>query len=188
MSHKVIIVTAPSGAGKTTIVKELLKQIPQIAFSVSACTRERREGEVEGRDYYFLTKEAFEEKISNNEFLEWEEVYANYYYGTLKKEVDRLWNADKVIIFDVDVKGAENLKKYFNKKALAIYIKPPSLEVLKERLKSRKTESHESLEKRIARATMELDYEDHFDLVILNDNLNDAKTKALEEVKLFIGQ
>ena len=186
MSQKVVIVTAPSGAGKTTIVRALLRDIPEMVFSVSACTRARREFEREGVDYYFLSKEDFIRKIGQGEFLEWEEVYRDNFYGTLKSEVDRIWNDGNVIIFDVDVKGAENLKKYFGDKALAMFIKPPSLETLVERLSNRRTETPENLQKRIARATMELNYEDRFDVVVVNDNLEEAIGKAKAYVLQFI--
>ena len=184
--NKVIIITAPSGAGKTTIVHELLKRVDQLAFSVSACTRPQRANEVDGEDYYFLTQEEFEEKVSNGEFLEWEEVYEGSVYGTLKSEVERIWRKNQVVIFDIDVLGAKNLKDHFGIQALAIFIKPPSKEILFDRLKQRGTESEDSYNKRIARASRELEAESDFDAVIVNDDLSIAVNEAVSLVKSFI--
>jgi guanylate kinase len=183
---KLIIFTAPSGAGKTTIVKSLLKSIPNLYFSISACTRDQRYGEVNGLDYYFLSARDFKNKIESGDFIEWEEVYDNQYYGTLKSEVERLLNEDKNVIFDIDVRGAINIKKYYGEKALTIFIKPPSPEILIARLKNRKTEDEESLRKRINRAKDELLQENKFDLTIVNDDLETAIEKAEEIVKRFI--
>lgn len=183
---KVIIFTAPSGAGKTTLVRHLLKNIENLSFSVSATTRPKRESEVDGKDYYFLDSETFQSKIDEGAFIEWEEVYAGCHYGTLESEVQRIWSSGKHVIFDVDVKGATNIKKHYGEKALAVFVKPPSLDVLIERLKARKTETPESLQKRIARATMELDYENSFDCVVLNDDLTIAKQDAMRIVQDFL--
>lgn len=185
---KLIIITAPSGAGKTTIVKYLLEQIPTLAFSVSATTRSIRPNETDGIDYYFMTAETFKNKIDNHEFVEWEEVYPGRFYGTLKVEVKRLWDAGKQIIFDVDVKGAMHLQNKFPERTLSIFIKPPSIEVLIERLQKRKTETAQTLETRVERFKLELAYENKFDKVIINDVLASAQTEALQAVKEFIGR
>ena len=185
--HKrVVIFTAPSGAGKTTLVRHLLKNIPTLSFSVSATTRPKRASEKEGIDYYFLDNQTFQEKIEQNEFIEWEEVYEGCRYGTLKSEVNRIWEMGNTVIFDVDVKGATNIKKYYGEQALAVFVKPPALETLIERLTDRKTETPESLNKRIARATMELGYEQNFDRIVLNDDLATAKKEALQIVQDFL--
>ena len=186
--HKLIIVTAPSGAGKTTIVKRALEKFPQLAFSVSATSRARRPYEVEGVDYYFLTVEAFKAHIAAGDFLEYQEVYENQYYGTLKKEVERLWSLGKVVIFDVDVKGALNIKRAYPKHSLALFVKPPSPQVLYERLKNRNTESPESLQKRIAKAAEELTYEQKFDYVVLNEELERAVLDAETSITAFLAR
>jgi guanylate kinase len=183
---KAIIFSAPSGAGKTTLVKHLLTTLPILSFSVSACSREKRVNEIEGTDYYFLSKEAFREKIQKDEFLEWEEVYDGNYYGTLKSEIDRIWKEGKHVIFDVDVVGGINLKKYFGENALAIYVEAPSLETLENRLRSRKTENEDTISKRIAKAKDEITFKSKFDLVIVNDDLEKAKAEALEKVKAYL--
>ena len=183
---RVIIFTAPSGAGKTTLVRHLLQKNANLRFSVSATTRTKRTKEIEGRDYHFLDNNTFQTKIDNNEFIEWEEVYEGCRYGTLKSEVDRIWESGKQVIFDVDVKGATNIKKYYGDKALAVFVKPPSLNTLIERLTNRKTETPETLQKRIARATMELKYENTFDYVVLNDDLDTAKKEAVKVVNDFL--
>jgi len=181
---KLIIFSAPSGAGKTTIVKRLMEENPQLAFSVTATTRKKREHEVDGKDYYFISPGEFKKKIENGEFLEWEEVYKGQYYGTLKQEVERLLSEGKHVVFDVDVKGALNLKKIFGKDALAIFVMPPSLEELKRRLENRKTETEETLKKRISKAEYELTFAPEFDVIILNDDLE----KAVAEAKKYIEQ
>jgi guanylate kinase len=183
---KLIIFTAPSGAGKTTIVKHVLKQITDLSFSVSACTRNPRDNETDGIDYYFLSLETFKEKIEKGEFLEWETFYQGQYYGTLKKEVERLWALQKHVIFDIDVKGAVNLKNKFGDKALTIFVKPPSESVLIERLTNRGTENSQTLNERISRAKMELKFEDKFDITLLNENLEEAKSNAVQIVQNFI--
>lgn len=186
--NKVIIFCAPSGSGKTTIVKHLLKTNNQLAFSVSACTRPKRENEVDGKDYYFLSHDAFKNKLVHGEFLEYEEVYGGNFYGTLKSEIDRIWNEGKVVIFDVDVEGGLNLKEYFNEKALAIFVKPPSVEVLAQRLKERSTETEEMLQIRVGKAVLELAYENKFETVLLNSNLEETLLKAENLVNNFIAQ
>jgi len=168
---KLIIVTAPSGAGKTTIVRHLLSVFDELDFSTSATTRDMRPGEMDGRDYYFLSHEAFKSKIENDEFVEWEEVYDNQFYGTLKSEIDRIWKKGKHVIFDIDVNGARNLQKLFPKDALSIFIQPPSEAALLERLQGRKSEDSDSLKKRMARSSKELTYANYFDLVLVNDIL-----------------
>ena len=158
MSGKVIIFSAPSGAGKTTIAKEILRRIPNLEFSVSACSRPIRKGEKDGVDYYFLTIEDFKRKIDNDEFLEWQEVYPGSYYGTLKSEMQRIWNDGKNVMFDVDTFGGINIKKIYKDKALSIFIKTPTIETLEERLKARGTETEDSLKKRMDKAKIELSY------------------------------
>lgn len=183
---KVLILTAPSGAGKTTIARHLLSAFSQLAFSVSATTRPRRAGEVDGKDYYFLSIPDFDNKVKQDAFVEWEEVYPGKRYGTLKAEVDRLWAADKVIVFDVDVLGAQNLKTYFGAQSLSLFIQPPDLETLEERLRNRATESDATLQERLKRARMELAQAHHFDKVLINGNLEQAKAQATEWVSNFL--
>lgn len=184
MQDKVVIVTAPSGGGKTTIVKELLAHFPQLEFSISACTRAPRPGEKKDTDYFFLTTEEFKNKIRNHEFAEWEEVYPGYFYGTLLSEIHRIHAAGKTVIFDVDVKGALSLKEFFGKKALSVFIKPPSEKILLDRLRGRGTESEEKIEIRMARALSELQYEKSFDKIIYNEDL----PKAVEDAKDAVGE
>lgn len=179
---KVVIFCAPSGSGKTTIVRHLLSVNPNLMFSVSACTRKQRKGEVNGKDYYFLSQEDFRNKISANEFLEFEEVYGGNFYGTLKSEIDRIWSLGKVVLFDVDVVGGLNIKKYFGNSALAIFVKPPSVEVLEQRLRFRSTETEETLKMRVGKAVKELAFETKFEKTILNDDLQ----KALEEAESLV--
>lgn len=172
--QKLIIITAPSGAGKTSIVKRLMQTNLPLGFSISACTRTRREGEVDGKDYYFISAESFKQKIQKKEFAEYEEVYEGSFYGTLNSEIERIWNNDEAVLFDIDVQGALHLKETFKEKALTIFIKPPSIEVLIERLTNRNTESEESLKKRIGKASIELQYEAKFDQVVENIELDKA--------------
>jgi guanylate kinase len=184
--NKLIIFTAPSGAGKTTIVKHLLNKIESLAFSVSATTRERRPNEIDGESYYFMTPGDFRQKVEEDAFVEWEEVYHDQFYGTLKSEVERLWADQKNIIFDIDVQGAMSIKNAYPKEAVTIFVKPPSQEILFERLKGRQTESPESLKKRIEKAAMELEFEIKFDIVLINDNLEKTLKTAENLVLDFI--
>lgn len=183
---RLVIVAAPSGAGKTTIVHHLIKKFPNLAFSVSATTRARRAHEAEGRDYYFMTVEDFKKKVAADAFLEWEEVYAGSYYGTLMSEIRRMKSIHKDIIFDVDVQGALNIKRNYPEGSLALFIKPPSLETLAERLRSRGTETPESLAKRLEKADFELTFEQKFDKTIVNDHLPTALKEAEKLVKTFL--
>lgn len=183
---KLIIITAPSGAGKTTIVKHLLATFNNLAFSISATSRTKRNGEVDGLDYYFLEAEQFKKCIAEDAFVEWEEVYPDLFYGTLKKEIERLWKEGKDIIFDVEVKGATNIKQKYPKETLAIYIKPPSKEALLERLSNRKTEDQNSLKMRMQRAEEELTFENKFDTIIVNDILETALHQAENIVGDFL--
>lgn len=183
---KSIIVSAPSGAGKTTIVHRLMTEIPALAFSISACSRSARPMEKEGEDYYFLGVEGFKKAIENQEFIEWEEVYTDHYYGTLRREVQRLWDEGKVIIFDVDVVGGLNLKALFKEHALSLFIKPPSVEILEKRLRARETESEERIALRIKKSGWELSQAESFDVCILNDDLEKAVLDAKTQVIRFI--
>lgn len=184
--NKVVIFCAPSGSGKTTIVKHILSVDNRLAFSVSACTRNKRANEEHGKDYYFLSHEEFKQRIANNEFLEYEEVYGGNFYGTLKSEVDRIWAMGKAVIFDVDVEGGLNIKKHFGDKALAVFVKPPSVEVLEQRLRYRSTETEETLRVRINKAVHELQYEDKFEYVLLNENLGEALVVAENLITGFL--
>ncbi|MCD4737550.1 MAG: guanylate kinase [Bacteroidales bacterium] len=183
---KCIIISAPSGAGKTTIVHSLLETVPTLEFSVSATSRKMRPGEKNGRDYYFLSPQEFKTRLNENQFLEWEEVYPDQFYGTLKSEVERIWKKGNHVIFDVDVYGGLNIKKYFKEKALPVYIMPPSFDVLKERLENRGTEGAESMNARMLKAKHELSKSDQFDLVVINDNLEDAIEDTVMVVKQFL--
>ena len=179
MYGKAIIFSAPSGSGKTTIVKHLLQKNPDLGFSISASTRDKRgRTEQNGKDYYFLPPAEFKKKIDNNEFVEWEEVYEGNFYGTLKSEIERIWGDNKNVIFDVDVKGGLNLKKYFGDNALAIFVKVPSIDVLKERLHDRGTETPESLSRRLFKAQFEMGFSDKFDVVLVNEHLDKSLTEA----------
>lgn len=186
---KAIIFSAPSGAGKTTIVQHLLDKHPELGFSISACTRDKRgRTEVDGVDYYFLTPEEFKKRIDNDEFVEWEEVYEGNFYGTLKEEVQRIWDSGRAVIFDVDVKGGLKLKKYFGDDALAVFVKVPSLEVLEERLKNRNSESSSSLSQRLYKAKFEMTFEKEFDVTLVNEDLPTSLKKAEDMVAGFIGK
>ena len=178
MKGKLFIFSAPSGAGKTSIVKALLKKMPRLEFSVSATSRPIRPGEVDGVDYYFLSPETFRQKIDQGEFLEWEEVYEGSYYGTLFSEVNRIWEKGHHVVFDVDVAGGINIKKQFGDQALAVFVMPPSLEELEKRLVNRKTETPESLKKRLSKARFELSFSGEFDHVVVNDVLETAIEKS----------
>jgi len=184
---KLIVFSAPSGSGKTTIVRHLLAQQElNLEFSISATSREKRGNEVHGRDYYFLSFEDFKTKIKNDEFLEWEEVYRDNFYGTLKTEVERIWNQGKHVIFDIDVSGGLRIKRKFPEETLAIFVKPPSIDELKIRLKKRKTESDDKINMRIAKASAELATAPLFDEIVVNEHLDDALKEAYELVSNFL--
>jgi len=183
---RLILITAPSGAGKTTIVRHLLSKYDELDFSVSATTREKRPKEIDGKDYYFLSHEDFKAKIAADEFVEWEEVYANQFYGTLKSEVERIWKLGKHIIFDIEVNGARNIQKTYPKDTLSIFIQPPSEEELLNRLKNRKTEDEASLKKRMARSVKELTFANYFDLILVNDNLEVALAEAENIIESYL--
>lgn len=187
MVGKLIILTAPSGAGKTTLVKHLLQVIPRLSFSVSATNRKMRSGETDGKDYYFLSTETFQSYIREDKFVEWEEVYSKQYYGTLRSEVERLRTAGQHIIFDIDVKGALSLKQQFAQDALAVFVMPPSLDMLIERLKQRATEDEESLRKRIEKASFEMSFQHEFDETLVNDQLELSLLRIEEIVNRFLG-
>ncbi len=184
--NKVVIFSAPSGAGKTTIVKEMLLRFPRLSFSVSACSRNARKGETHGKDYYFLSVDEFRNRIAKNDFLEWEEVYENNFYGTLKSEVERIWSEGKEVIFDVDVKGGINIKKYFGDQALAVFVMPPSVEELGNRLRGRSTDDEATILKRLEKAEYEISFAGQFDLRIVNDQLDVAMEEAFRALKTFL--
>lgn len=189
MTGKCIIFCAPSGSGKTTIVKHLLATNPNLGFSISACTRDRRgRNEEHGKDYYFLTPEEFKKKIDNDEFVEWEEVYQGAFYGTLKSEIERIWSTGKHVIFDVDVQGGLNLKKYYKDRALAIFVKCPSMEVLEQRLRARKTDSEEAISTRLFKVKFEMSFESRFDVTLVNNDLDHALKDAQKLVDDFINK
>jgi guanylate kinase len=184
---KLIIFSAPSGAGKTTIVHYLLDTFPEfLEFSVSACSRPKRNGETEGADYYYLSLEAFKQKIAMDEFVEWEEVYKDNFYGTLKAEIERIWHKGKHVIFDVDVNGGLNLKNIFREKALAVFVMPPSVASLEERLRKRETETPESIARRMGKAQMEIDKSSAFDRIVMNDTLEHAFEEAQKITREFL--
>ncbi len=190
MAHtgKAIFFSAPSGSGKTTVVKHLLNTNKDLGFSISATTRSKREGEVDGKDYHFLSVEQFEEKIKEGAFVEWEQVYEGLYYGTLKSEVERLWSFGKHVLFDVDVLGGLSLKKYFGKDGLAVFVKVPNVDTLEQRLRARKSESDESLVKRLEKVKYELSFEDKFDVTLINDKLETTLAEAEKLVAKFINE
>ncbi|MBP7173920.1 MAG: guanylate kinase [Cloacibacterium sp.] len=185
---KVLIFSAPSGSGKTTLVKHCLQKFPQLQFSVSATTRDLRGDEIHGKDYYFLKPDEFRKLISENAFVEYEEVYTDKFYGTLKKEIERIWNNGKVVIFDVDVLGGINLKKIFREQALSIFICPPSIQELEKRLTSRATDDTETIKIRVAKANEEMCHQKDFDKVVINDNLETAKIEIEKLIENFINQ
>jgi guanylate kinase len=187
-SHKAVIISAPSGAGKTTIVKALLERLPVLEFSVSACTRSMREGEQNGKDYYFLSLEDFKSRLAKDEFVEWQEVYTGSFYGTLKSELQRIWDQQKFVIFEVDAVGGINLKKYFGDQALALFIRPPSVEALENRLRKRNTENAASIEKRMGKALFELSMAEQFDTVVVNDDLEAAIKQTVTIVNEFLNR
>ena len=186
-SHKIIIITAPSGAGKTSITKHLLKTFPgELAFSISAATRQKRNYEKDGVDYYFMSVDDFKEKIQQNAFVEWEMVYEGKYYGTLTSEIHRIWQEGKVPLLDIDVQGAVHVQQEHREQTLSIFIEPPSVDELKKRLSGRGTETPESLATRINKATYELSFKDHFDKVIVNADLEKACKEAVDIISDFL--
>jgi guanylate kinase len=185
---KLIVFSAPSGSGKTTLVHYLLKKILNLSFSISATSRKPRENEIDGKDYFFLSKENFISKINNGKFLEYEEVYDGIFYGTLLDEVEKKWEKGKHVIFDIDVVGGINIKKLFPERTLAIFVKPPSIESLEERLNNRGDDSPEEIHQRVEKAKKEMEYSSQFDKVILNDKLEESKRIAFEYVDKFLSQ
>lgn len=183
---KCVIFSAPSGAGKTTIVHALLEQLDFLKFSVSACNREPRTNEKNGIDYYFLSTEEFKKNIENDAFLEWEEVYANNFYGTLKSEVQRIWNENKVVIFDVDVIGGLNLKKKLGQQALAIFVAPPTFDTLEKRLRYRSTETEEKIQTRLGKAKYEMSFAEQFDTILVNEILENSVSEAKHLIETFV--
>ncbi|GAB3040002.1 guanylate kinase [Spirosoma pulveris] len=187
MDGKLIIFSAPSGSGKTTIVKHLLAENNNLGFSISACTRDRRgRAEENGKDYYFLTPEEFKQRIDNDEFVEWEEVYVGAFYGTLKSEIERLWQSGKHVLFDVDVQGGLKLKEYYGDKALAVFVKVPDEETLRQRLIGRGSETEESLSKRLFKVHFEMSFQSRFDVILVNDDLDTSLQKAQKLVDDFV--
>lgn len=184
--NKVIIFSAPSGSGKTTLVRHCLEVFPELEFSVSCTTRNPRGNEQNGIDYHFISPDEFRQKISENAFVEFEEVYTDKYYGTLKSEVERIWNTGKTVIFDVDVKGGVSLKKYFGDQALSIFIMPPSIEELERRLVSRATDDAETIRTRVEKASDEMTFKDQFDKIVVNNDLDEAKSSVEQLLKNFL--
>ena len=183
---KAIIISAPSGSGKTTLVNKLLDTKLPLLFSISACSRAPREGEEDKKDYYFLSIEEFKEKIKAQDFIEWEEVYEGNFYGTLKKEIERIWKEKKHVVFDVDVIGGISLKNYFMENSISIFIKPPNMEVLSKRLKKRNTEDRKSIKNRLEKSFEEMKSIDKFDKIIVNDELSISSKNIIETVKKFL--
>jgi guanylate kinase len=186
MKGKLVIVSAPSGAGKTTIVRHLLEKENKLEFSISATTRQPRGNEENGKEYYFISVSEFKKRVKNNEFVEWEEVYKNYYYGTLRSEIDRIRTKGKHILFDVDVKGGINLKKIFGHKAISVFIMPPSIRELERRLRLRGTDDPAGIKTRVAKAKEEMKLADQFDNIIINNQLDNAKEDTAAIVKSFL--
>ena len=184
--QKILILTAPSGAGKTSITHYLMSEFPVLSFSVSAATRSARANERDGVDYYFITEEDFKKKIQQKEFAEWEMVYEGKYYGTLKSELKRIWSQGKIPVLDIDVKGALHVRQQYPENTLSIFVEPPSVEELKRRLEARGTENHDSLQARINKATYELSFKDHFDVIIVNKDLKEACQEAQKIVSTFL--
>ncbi|MBS1594019.1 MAG: guanylate kinase [Bacteroidetes bacterium] len=183
---KIIVITAPSGAGKSTIVRKLIKQRIDLAFSISLTTRERREGEMDGKDYYFVTHNEFQQRVQKGDLVEHEEVYPGQHYGTLRSEIERIWSQRRIALFDMDVKGAENIKKAYGNDALVIFIAPPDKETLARRLENRNTESKDSLKKRIRKAEQELSYRDKADKVVVNDDFDIAFMNVKNVITNFL--
>ncbi|MDR1022142.1 MAG: guanylate kinase [Prevotellaceae bacterium] len=186
MSGKIIIFSAPSGSGKTTIVQRLLSSMPELEFSISATSRAPRAGEVNGKDYYFMPPEEFKARVGNGEFIEWEEVYPGKRYGTLKSEPERIWSSGKHVLFDVDVHGGLSLKKIFGDKSLLVFIMPPSVEELRSRLVQRNTDDPEVIDERVAKAEHELSFSARFDKTIINDKLECAIAEAEKLIREFV--
>jgi len=185
-TNKLVIISAPSGAGKSTIISYLLQQDFGLEFSISATTRQPRGMETNGVEYYFLSIDDFTKKIEQNAFVEFEQVYEGRYYGTLQTELNRIWAKGNTVLFDVDVQGGINLKKQFKEQAISIFIQPPSIEVLRQRLVNRSTDSKDEIEKRVAKAALEMTFASQFDYVIVNDNLDDAKKQAVALLEDFL--
>lgn len=183
---KLVVFSAPSGSGKTTLAKHVLEKIDNISFSISACSRKSRPGEINGVDYYFLSVEDFKKRINEGAFIEWEEVYKDHFYGTLASEIERIRNNGKHVLFDVDVVGGTNIKNKYGKEALAIFVRPPSVNALVDRLTARSTDSQEAIDTRVKKAEYELSFEDQFDVTIINDDLETAKKETLTIVNDFI--
>ncbi len=183
---KLIVFSAPSGAGKTTLVKHALSIFSDLAFSISCTTRDRRDGEVDGKDYYFITADDFKSRIKKDDFVEWEEVYTNNFYGTLKSEIDRITDSGKSVIFDIDVEGGLNIKKIYQNQCLTVFVHPPSLETLKDRLISRNTESEEKLKQRLEKSEQEMLAASKFDVILWNDDLDNAKNETVSIIRNFI--
>ncbi len=188
MKGKAIIFSAPSGAGKTTIVKHLLQLDLGLEFSISACSRPPRAQEVDGQDYYFMSVEDFRKHIKQDDFLEWEEVYRDHYYGTMKTELDRIWNRQKHVVFDVDVVGGLNLKRYFGRKALAVFVQPPSMQELEKRLRDRSTDADDKILDRMEKAGDEMKSSKQFDVILVNDNLEETLLRGEDIVRDFLDQ
>jgi len=188
MIGKAIIFSAPSGAGKTTIVKHLLELDMGLEFSISACSRPPREEEVDGRDYYFMSVADFRKHIEQDDFLEWEEVYRDHYYGTLKRELDRIWNKQRHVVFDVDVVGGLNLKEYFGQNALTVFVQPPSMQELEKRLRDRSTDTDDKIRERMVKAASEMEYSARFDVILVNDHLTDTLVSGRKIVLDFLDQ
>ncbi len=186
MIGKVIIFSAPSGAGKTTVVKHLLNVFPNLEFSISATSRNKRNNETNGEDYYFVSTEEFKEKIANQEFVEWEEVYEDCYYGTLRSELKRIWEKGNIVVFDVDVKGGMNLKRVFGNNAISIFISPPNLQVLEDRLRARSTDNEEAIVRRVNKASLEIHFAGHFDKTLYNNELKETLNNAENIIKDWI--
>jgi guanylate kinase len=188
MEGKLLIFCAPSGSGKSTIVQHLMRLNLRLAFSISATSREPRKGESHGREYYFISPEEFRKKIRNNEFVEWEEVYPDQYYGTLRSEVDRIWENGQHALFDIDVAGGVNLKRVYGDRALSVFVKPPSMDILEQRLRARGTDDESSLQKRLGKAGFELTFSPQFDRVVVNDSLEVALAEAETLVRDFLSE